>query len=69
MQKVKRDQLWDVLRGEWCRARVVNVRSDRVNLFFTEHDAVKRNAVMVTLGEMKNCEKFRFIADGADPPP
>jgi len=21
---------------------------------------------MVTLGEMKNCEKFRFIADGAD---
>ncbi|MGA7999188.1 MAG: hypothetical protein WCA28_30360 [Bradyrhizobium sp.] len=42
--------------------------SDRVNLFFTELDAVKRNAVMVTLGEMKNCEKFRFIADGADPP-
>ena len=38
MQKVKRDQLWDVLRGgEWCRARVVNVLSDRVNLFFTEH--------------------------------
>ena len=36
--------------------------------FFTEHDAVKRNAVMVTLGEMKNCEAFRFIADGADPP-
>jgi hypothetical protein len=36
--------------------------------FFTEHDAVKRNAVMITLGEMKNCEKFRFIADGADPP-
>ena len=69
MQKVKRDQLWDVLRGgEWCRARVVNVLSDRVNLFFTEHDAAERNAVMVTLSEMKNCEKFRFIADGADPP-
>jgi hypothetical protein len=34
MQKVKRDQLWDVLRcGEWCRARVVNVPSDRVNFF------------------------------------
>ena len=49
MQKVKRDQLWDVLRGgEWCRARVVNVLSDRVNLFITEHDAVKENAVMVT---------------------
>jgi hypothetical protein len=69
MQEVKCDQLWDVLRsGEWCRARVVNVLSDRVNLFFIEHDAVKGNAVMVTLGEMKNSEKFRFIADGADPP-
>ena len=42
--------------------------SDRVNLFFTEHDAVKGNAVMVTRGEMKNSEKFRFIADGVDPP-
>jgi hypothetical protein len=40
MQKVKRDQLWDVLRcGEWCRARVVAVRSREP--FFTEHDAVK----------------------------
>ena len=69
MQKVERNQLWDVLRdGEWCRARVVNVLSDRVNLFFTEHDAVKRNAATVTLGEMKNSEKFRFIADDADPP-
>jgi hypothetical protein len=67
MQKVKRDQLWDVFRGgQWCRARVVNVLSDRVNLFFTEHDAAKGNAVMVTLGEMKDSEKFRFIADGAD---
>jgi hypothetical protein len=69
MQKVERNQLWDVLRGEeWCRARVVNVLSDRVNLFLTEHDAVKGNAVMVTLGEMKNSEKFRFIADGVGPP-
>jgi hypothetical protein len=34
MQKVKRDQLWGVLRGgQWCRALVVNVLSDRVNLF------------------------------------
>jgi hypothetical protein len=34
LQNVKRDQLWDVLReGEWCRARVVNVLSDRVNFF------------------------------------
>ncbi len=69
MQKVERNQLWEVLRGgEWCRARVVNVLSDRVNLFFTEHDAIKGNAMMVTLGEMKNFEKFRFIADGPDPP-
>jgi hypothetical protein len=29
MQKVERNQLWDVLRGgEWCRVRVVNVLSD-----------------------------------------
>jgi hypothetical protein len=69
MRKVERNQLWDVLRrGEWFRARVVNVLSDRVNLFFPEHDAVKGNAVMVTLGEMKDSEKFRFIADGAGPP-
>ena len=53
--------------GQWCRALVVNVLSDRVNFFFTEHDAVKGNAAMVTLGEMKNSEKFRFIADGVDP--
>jgi len=34
MQKVERNQLWHVLRGgEWCRARVVNVLSDRVNFF------------------------------------
>ena len=70
MQKVKRDQLWDVLRGgAWCRARVVNVLSDRVNLhFFTDDDPARGNAVMVTLGEMKNSEKFRFVADGAEPP-
>jgi hypothetical protein len=70
VQKVKRDQLWDVLRGgAWCRARVVNVLSDRVNLhFFMERDAAKGNAAMVMLGEMKNSEKFRFVADGAEPP-
>jgi hypothetical protein len=69
MQKVEPNQLWDVLRdGEWCRARVVNVLSDRVNLLFPEQDTVKGNAVMVTLGEMKNSEKFRFIAEGAGPP-
>ena len=69
MQKVKRDQLWDVLRGgEWCRARVVNVLSDRVNLFITAHDAVKGNAAMVTLGKMKNSEKFRFVAEGGELP-
>ena len=69
MQKVKRDQLWDVLRGgAGCRARVVNVLSDRVNLhFFMERDAA-RNAAMATLGEMKNSEKFRFVADSAEPP-
>jgi len=69
MQKVEPNQLWDVLRdGEWCRARVVNVLSDRVNLLFPEQDTEKGNAMMVTLGEMKNSEKFRFIAEGADPP-
>ena len=69
MQKVERNQLWDVLRGgEWRRASVVNVLSDRVNLFISKHDAAKGNTVIVTLGEMKNSEKFRFIADGADPP-
>jgi hypothetical protein len=40
----------------------------REEAFFPEHDAVKGSAVMVTLGEMKNTEKFRFIADGAGPP-
>jgi hypothetical protein len=49
------------------RARRQRV-SDRVNLFLTEHDAVKGNAVMVTLGEMKNSEKFRFVAEGGEPP-
>jgi hypothetical protein len=70
VQKVKRDQIWEVFRGgEWCRASVVNVLSDRVNLhFFMEHDAVKGNAAMVTLGEMKNSEKFRFIVEDGEPP-
>ena len=67
--KSRTHQLWDVLRGgEWCRARVVNILSDRVNLSITEHDAVKANAVMVTLGEMKNSEKFRFVAEGGELP-
>jgi hypothetical protein len=47
------------------RQRAVRSRE----LFFAQRDAVKGNAVMVTLSEMKNSEKFRFIADGADPPP
>jgi hypothetical protein len=46
------------------RQRAVRSRE----LFFTEHDVVKGNAVTVTLGEMKNSEKFRFIADGVGPP-
>jgi hypothetical protein len=46
------------------RQRAVRSRE----LFFTEHDAVKGNAVMVTLGEMKNSEKFRFVAEGGKPP-
>jgi hypothetical protein len=45
------------------RQRVVRSREP----FFTAHDAVKGNAVMVTLGEMKNSEKFRFVADGGGP--
>jgi hypothetical protein len=69
MQTVKRDQLWDVLRGgDWCRAHVVNVLSDRVNLEFFDRDPAKGNAMMVTLGEMEDSAKFRFVADGAEPP-
>ena len=34
MKPVKRDQIWEVLRGggEWCEAHVINVVSNRVNL-------------------------------------
>jgi hypothetical protein len=28
----------------------------------------KGSAAMVALGEMQNAEKFRFVADGAEPP-
>jgi hypothetical protein len=69
MQTVKRDQLWDVFRGgQWCRAHVINVLSDRANLQFFDRDPVKGNALMVTVGEMKDSARFRFIADGAGPP-
>ena len=50
-------------------ARASSTLSDRVNLhFFMERYAAKGNAAMVTLGEMKNSEKFRFVAAGAEPP-
>jgi hypothetical protein len=40
-----------------------------VNLhFFIDDDPAKGNAAIVTLGEMKNSERFRFVADGAEPP-
>jgi hypothetical protein len=69
MQTVKRDQLWDVIRGgEWCRAHVLNVISDRVNLQFSDADPARGNAVMVTLKEMNDSARFRFVADCAEPP-
>jgi hypothetical protein len=70
MQTVKQDQLWDVLRGgEWCRARVINVISDRVNLhLFKDDNSATGNTATVTLGEMKDSAKFRFVADRAEPP-
>jgi len=41
---------------------------DRVNPhFFMDRDPAKGNAAIVTLGEMKNFERFRFFADGAEP--
>jgi hypothetical protein len=65
MQTVKRDQLWDVFRGgEWCRAHVLNVLSDRVNLQFFDRDPVMGNALMVTVGDMKDSARFRFVANG-----
>ena len=70
MQTVKQDQLWDILRGaEWCLARVINVISDRVNLhLFKDDNSATANTAMVTLGEMKDSAKFRFVADGAERP-
>jgi hypothetical protein len=69
MQPVKCDQLWDVFRGgEWCRARVINVVTDRANLHFVmEDNAPSGSIATVTLGEMKDSEKFRFVAESAEP--
>jgi hypothetical protein len=54
MQTVQQDQLWDVLRGgEWCRAR---------------DNSATGNTATVTLSEMMDSAKFRFVADGAEPP-
>ena len=36
--------------------------------FFIDDDPAKGNAAIVTLGEMMNSERFRFVADGAEPP-
>jgi hypothetical protein len=33
-----------------------------------ERDAAKGNAALVTLGKMKNFEKFRFVTDSAETP-
>jgi hypothetical protein len=30
------------------------------------HSEVRHGPALVTLGEMKNSEKFRFVADGAE---
>jgi hypothetical protein len=67
MQKVKRDQLWDSRRRVVPRARRQRAIRSR-EPFFHRADAVKGNAMMVTLGEMKNSEKFRFVAEGGEPP-
>jgi hypothetical protein len=32
-----------------------------------DYDPAKGNAAIVTLGEMKNSERFHFVADGAEP--
>jgi hypothetical protein len=44
MKPVKRDQVWEVLRGggEGCEAHVINVVPNRVNLHFrNDHDPAK----------------------------
>jgi len=33
-----------------------------------DRDPAKGNAAIVTLGEIENSERFRFVADGAEPP-
>ena len=65
MKPVKRDQVWEVLRGggEWCEAHVINVVSNHVNLHFRDdYDPAKGDAIMVTVEEMQNARKFRFSA-------
>jgi hypothetical protein len=43
--------------------------SERVNLhLFKDDNSATGNTAMVTLGEMKDSAKFRFVADGAEPP-
>jgi hypothetical protein len=59
MKPVKRDQVWEVLRGggEWCEEHVINVVSNRVNLHFrNDHDPAKGDAIMVAVEEMQNAE-------------
>jgi hypothetical protein len=71
MKLIKRDQIWEVRRGggEWCEAHVVNVVSNRVNLHFrNDNDPTNGDAIMVTVEEMQNAEKFRFIAESGEPP-
>jgi hypothetical protein len=70
MKPVKRDQVWEVLRGggEWYEEHVINVVSNRVNLHFrNDHDPAKGDAIMVTVEEMQNAEKFRFVAESGEP--
>jgi hypothetical protein len=61
----------DARRRNWPtpgRARVVSVQSrPREPSFFMDDDPAKGNAAIVTLGEMKNSERFHFVADGAEP--
>ena len=70
MKPVKRDQIWEVVRGggEWCKARDINAVSNRVNLHFgNDHDPAEGDAIMVTIEEMQNAEKFRFVAESGEP--
>jgi hypothetical protein len=50
------------------QARVINVVSNRVNLHFgNDHDPAEGDAIMVTIEEMQNAEKFRFVAESGEP--